>query len=202
MNQRIVKKTAGGLRKVAAATTLAAAFCSAHAANTQDQARTAGYADVASTAAGMAMHAQELNPFGAVASAGLKFVMYRYTQTLPDTKQPVNYAMAASLWSGAAANNLCVIAALATGGAFGPACLAVGVVWGAKTWNDTLPERRMAANCARQRAIEKDPSIPCMYTPPEGGIAMASLPLPVLDPLPPPVVEEALDAPVAIAPQL
>jgi hypothetical protein len=46
-------------------------------------------------------------------------------------------------------------------------------------------------DCWRRRRAENDPTLRCMVTPPEGGPAVATLPPPVLDPLPVTLATEA-----------
>lgn len=155
----------GGLRRLAAGAVLAAAFHSAHANDVRDQAIHAGVADGVSTAMGLAAGAVELNPLGPVLAVGMKFAMFQYAKTLPDTEQPAVYAAAASVWGGAAANNLCVTASIVSGGAFAPACVAVGIAWGLKTWKESERERQFWEGCALLRQYANEPQLACIYTP-------------------------------------
>lgn len=147
----------------------AAALCIALAAHSQDareQAKAAGIADAATTVLGLAAGAVELNPLGPLVSLGLKPLMFQYAERQPELERPAIYAAAASMWSAASANNLCVLASIATGGAFAPACLAVGFLWGVKKWNDTEHERTFWAWCAGVREFANQPDLVCIYVPP------------------------------------
>ena len=157
-----------GLGKLAVAAALAATFCSAQAQDTRGQAVNAAVADGLTTAVGLAAGAAEVNPLGPILAMGMKAVMLRYAEGLPDTQQPAVYAAAASMWSGAAANNLCVTAAILTGGSFAPVCVAVGVAWGMKTWKESEPERQFWEGCAMLRHYANEPAMQCVYTAPEG----------------------------------
>jgi hypothetical protein len=171
-----------GARKLAAlgkftvAAALAAAFCSASAKEAEEQARDAAIADGVSTAVGLAVGATELNPLGPILAFGMKTAVFEYTKTRPDTERPAAYAAAASVWSGAAANNLCVAAAIVTGGTFGPVCIAVGVAWGMKTWKDSEHERLFWEGCAMLREYAGEPTLECIYTPPETQLARQESP--------------------------
>jgi hypothetical protein len=160
--------------KLVAAAVLSASFCAAHAQEAKEQARTAAIADALSTAAGLAAGGVEMNPLGPVLAIGMKTVTFHFASSLPDTQQPAVYAAAAAMWSGAAANNVCVTAALLTGGSFGPACLVLGVAWGVKTWNGSEPERQFWAGCAMLREYAQLPALPCVYTPQEVQLAQAA----------------------------
>lgn len=164
----------GGARKIFMAAILAAALGSAHAGGAQDQAVDGAFADALSTAVGLAAGAAELNPVGPVLAIGMKVVYMRYARDLPDTDQPAAYAMAAAWWQGAAANNLCIAASVLSGGAFAPACIALGVAWGLKTWKDSEPEREFWQGCAMLRAYAHEPQMPCIYTPPGSAVAQAA----------------------------
>lgn len=165
-----------GWRRLGVAAALVAAMGAAHAdggvkEQAREQAKGAILADGLSTAAGLAAGAAEMNPLGPVLSIGVKFAVMEYAKTLPDTEQPAVYAMAASLWSGAAANNVCVTAALLTGGSFAPACIALGVAWGMKAWQESAREREFWEGCALLREYAKDPALACVYTPGENPVA-------------------------------
>ena len=149
-----------------AAAMLAAAAFSANAGSLQEQAVEGAVADGVSTALGIAAGAVELNPLGPLLGVGMKLAMMEYAKGLPETQRPGVYAKAASLWQGAAANNVCVAASLLSGGAFAPACIALGVAWGMKTWNDTEHEREFWASCESQREAAQDPEMVCIYVPP------------------------------------
>ncbi len=155
-----------GLRALVAAAALACALGSAGAEELKDQARHAAFGDGVSTAVGLAVGAAELNPLGPLLSVGMKAVVFEYVESLPDAERPRAYAMAASSWSGATANNLCITASLLTGGGFAPACIALGVAWGMKTWSESEHERQFWEGCALLRIYTGEPQLECVYTPP------------------------------------
>jgi len=156
-----------GLGKLVVTTALAAGFCSVQAQEARTQAGHAAIADGLSTAAGIAAGAVEMNPLGPIMAIGMKVVAMQYVEGLPDVERPKGYATMASVWSGAAANNVCIAASILTGGSFAPACIAIGVAWGMKTWNDTEYERQFWEGCAMLRAYAEMPDLPCIYTPPQ-----------------------------------
>jgi hypothetical protein len=153
-------------------TTLAALLCAAatcaSAQELEQSARSAAVADTASTALCLAAGAVELNPLGPALSLGMKAAYMKYTDTLPEPEKAVALAASSSIWSGAAANNLCVIAAIATGGAFAPACIVVGVAWGLRAWQQTEHERQFwTEGCPMLRAYAEMPDLVCVYTAPQ-----------------------------------
>lgn len=160
--------------RVAAAAALAAASCAAQAQDSRDQAYNGAIADGVTTAVGLAAGAVEVNPLGPLLAIGMKAVTLQYAKTLPDTERPAMYAVAASMWQGAAANNLCVTAAILSGGSFTPVCIAIGVAWGVKTWKDTEHERQFWEGCAMLREYAGEPALECVYTAPEATVAAAS----------------------------
>jgi hypothetical protein len=167
MKQSIIQqRTVACVRRLAAAALASMAFCSAHAQDVSDQAFHAAIADGVSTAAGIAAGAAELNPLGPVLAIGMKAAVFQYAKTLPDVEQPAVYAAAASIWGGAAASNVCVTAAVLTGGSFAPACIALGLAWGVKTWRDSENERLFWEGCAMLRQYANEPDLKCIYTPP------------------------------------
>ena len=159
-------KASAGLRALAIAAALSGLLGSAAAQEQKEQARNAAIGDGVSTAVGLAVGAAELNPLGPIMSVGMKFVVFEYVETLPDTEQPRAYAMANSTWSGAVANNLCVTASLLTGGGFAPACIALGVAWGMKTWQESEHERQFWEGCALLRTYAEQPDLECVYQKP------------------------------------
>lgn len=152
--------------RCAAAATLAVSCGVAQAGNAQDEAFTGAVADGLTTAVGLAAGAAELNPLGPVLAIGMKLALWQYAKGLPDTEQPGTYAAAAALWQGAAANNVCVAASILSGGSFAPACVALGVAWGVKTWKESEPEREFWAGCAMLRQYAQQPDLTCVYTAP------------------------------------
>lgn len=161
------------LAKLAAGALLAAGLCPA-LAQVEQQARTAAIADGVTTAAGLAAGAAEMNPLGPLLSIGMKVVMMQYAKTLPDTERAGAYAAANSLWSGAAANNVCITAAILTGGTFAPACVALGVAWGVHAWQQTEHERLFWEGCAMLRQYAENPELECIYTPPQEPLQAAA----------------------------
>jgi len=161
------RNRSAGLRALAIAAALSGLVGSAGAQHLKDQARNAAIGDGVSTAAGLAAGAAELNPLGPLLSIGMKAVVLEYVATLPEAEQPQAYAMAASSWSGATANNLCITASLLTGGGFAPACLVVGLAWGMKTWQDSEHERQFWEGCALLRTYTAEPDLECVYQPPQ-----------------------------------
>ncbi|MBE7366630.1 hypothetical protein [Ramlibacter pallidus] len=153
-------------RKLALAAALVTACGAASAQSGEEKARNAAIADGLSTLMGLAAGGVEANPIGPVLAIGMKAVALRYAETLPDTERPAVYAAATAMWGGAAANNVCVTAALLTGGSFAPACLALGAVWAMKTWKDTEHERLFWEGCAMLRQYAGEPALQCIYTPP------------------------------------
>jgi hypothetical protein len=155
----------GGLRTLAAAAALFAAIPAVHAQDAREQARNAAVADGVSTAVGLALGAAEMNPMGPVLAVGMKVVALNYVDKLPDVEQPEANAIMASVWSGFSANNVCITAAILTGGSFAPACVALGVGWGVKTWKETEQERQFWEGCAMLRSYSNLPELPCVYMP-------------------------------------
>jgi hypothetical protein len=153
-------------RQLATAILLSAAFGSAHAQNARDQANHAAIADGVTKAVGLAVGAMDLNPVGPVLALGVTAAVFQYAESLPETKRPTAYAAAASVWQGTAANNACLTAAFLTGGSFTPVCVALGIAWAMKTWDDSEHERRFWERCAILREFSGQPDLPCVYTPP------------------------------------
>ena len=131
--------------------------------NAQDAERsnTAALTDLGSTAIGLALGAAEANPIG-VLTIPLKFVLIDRAEKLPDGEKQHAHSVIGSLWHGATVNNVCVIAAIATGGAFAPVCLVAGVVAGSIRWKSTAMEREFWSLCASLRA--EQPALKCEFT--------------------------------------
>jgi hypothetical protein len=126
----------------------------------------------------LALGASEANPLG-VAAIALKVPVLAYIGTLPEEERAYGYALQSSVWGAAAANNICVIAAAATGGAFAPACLLIGLAWGFREWSASAQEREFWDICARMRA--ERPQLTCTYTRPEQPTGFAQLPAKAID---------------------
>jgi hypothetical protein len=154
------------LGKLLAAAVLSATFFSPNVQAAEEEARNAAIADGLSTAVGLAAGAVELNPLGPILGMGMKAALFYYAKSLPDTERPAVYAKATAVWSGAAANNLCITASILTGGSFAPACLVIGAAWAMKTWQDTEHERLFWEGCAMLRQYANEPSLECVYSAP------------------------------------
>jgi hypothetical protein len=170
---------ASASRKLLLAAALSAGWCSAHAQDAEHQARTGAVTDGVSMAVGFAAGVADVNPVVPVLMLGMKAVTFEYTSRLPETERPAAYATAAAVWQGTAVNNVCMTAAVLTGGAFLPACVAAGVAWGMKTWNDSERERRFWEHCAIVREFAQQPDFACVYQPADTELA-GSVDAPVL----------------------
>jgi hypothetical protein len=100
----------------------------------QDQAVAAQVADLGTTGVGLMMGAAEANPLG-VLTIGMKVVAYQKIKAAPPEEQPRLWSAYGAMGWGAAANNLCVIAAIASGGVGAALCPAIGLVAGFGVWN-------------------------------------------------------------------
>lgn len=150
-----------------AALVVSAVLHPARAQQAEEKAREGAIADGLSTAMGLAAHIVDVHPLIPIASIGMKAATFHYAESMPEAEQPATYAFAAATWQGAAANNLCMTAVLLSGGSILPACVALGVAWGLKTWNDSEHERRFWERCAVLREFTDNPKLPCVYKPPE-----------------------------------
>lgn len=147
-------------RKLAWGATLFAAACAAGAQDSKTQARDGAVADGVSSFVGIAAGAP-VNPLLPVVGIAVKAATFRHAESLPEAERPRAYAMAAAGWHGSAAGNLCAAASVLTGGSFLPACIAVGVAWGWKTWNATERERKEAERCAALRTSARKAKARC-----------------------------------------
>ena len=129
-------------------------------AQTAGQSQTDALTDLGSTAIGLALGAAEANHVGLL-TIPLKFVLIDQADKLPDGEKQHAHSVIGSLWHGATVNNLCVVAAIATGGAFAPACLVAGVVAGVHRWQSTSMEREFWALCANLRT--EAPELKCVF---------------------------------------
>jgi hypothetical protein len=160
-----------GFPKLLLAAALAAAAGGAGAQDAEHQARTGAVTDGVSMAVSFAAGVADMNPVVPVLVMGMKAVTFEYTRTLPETERPAAYATAASVWQGTAVNNVCMTAAVLTGGGFLPACVAAGLAWGMKTWNDSERERRFWEHCAIVREFAQQPDFACVYRPADTELA-------------------------------
>jgi hypothetical protein len=152
------------LRGMAVAAAVCATCCPAGAQPAKEQALNAAIADGVSGAAVLATGVISLNPLAPLLSIGMKAATLQYTENLPDHERPAAYASATAMWAGTTANNVCLTAAVLTsGGALLPVCVAVGVAWGMKTWNDSEDERKFWAACSSLRDFAQWPNFECVY---------------------------------------
>jgi hypothetical protein len=136
------------------------AFCLTVHAGPAEQAQQSAAADVVTTGVGLALGAAEANPLG-LALIPLKLIALDYAAGLPDgEKQTAQHALSA-LWTGAASNNLCIIAILVTGGMMAPVCVAIGVVTAAHSWQSGSLERDFWMVCASER--QTNPKLQCNF---------------------------------------
>ena len=125
------------------------------------EAAAAHAADIATTGAGLAMGAAEANPLG-VLLVPAKLIAYQRIKASPEAEQPGLWAAYEAFGWGAAANNLCVIAQIASGG-FAP-CLAIGAAAGAVSWAIDSPRRKRAEfDAACEQAKEQTPDLVCVW---------------------------------------
>lgn len=147
-------------RTVIVAALVAAALCPAQGQEAKSQARTGAVADGVSSAVGIAAGAP-LNPLLPVLGVAFKAATLQHAESLPDTERPRAYALAAAGWQGSAAGNTCAAVSVLSGGSFLPACVAVGVAWGWKTWGASERERMDAERCARLRVSTRKAKLRC-----------------------------------------
>lgn len=120
-------------------------------------------ADVGTTGAGLLLGAAEANPLGLV-TLGIKAVAYQKIKSSPPVEQPRLWGMYGAMGWGAAANNLCVIAAIATGGGAAVLCPLLGLGAGMTSWNAGTEERNRATFAAIcNEAKVKNPALVCIY---------------------------------------
>lgn len=131
-------------------------------ADTAERAQNAAIADVATTGIGLALGAAEANPIG-LATIPLKLVILDYAESLQDGEKQELQSAIASIWGGASANNLCVIAAIATGGTFAPACVLLGLVYGLTQWETSANERLFWKACQLEKERQNNPALKCIY---------------------------------------
>lgn len=147
-------------RKLVLAAALSAAPWLALAQEARDQAHTGAVVDGVSSFVGVAAGAP-LNPLLPVLGVAFKAATLRHAESLPETERPRAYSLAAAGWHGSAAGNVCAALSAISGGSFLPACIAVGVAWGWKTWTATERERQDAERCAALRAAPGKSKLRC-----------------------------------------
>jgi hypothetical protein len=120
-------------------------------------------ADVATTGIGLLLGAAEANPLGLL-TLGVKAMAYQKIKESPPVEQPRMWSMYGALGWGAAANNLCVIAAIATGGTAAIFCPLIGLGAGMGSWNADAKKRdeaTFAAICQEEKVKNRD--LVCIY---------------------------------------
>ena len=133
-----------------------------HSESLQKQAETAAVADGVSTLGGLALGAAEANPLG-LAVFPLKALYMSHIKTMPEDEQADAYAGLQATSSGAAANNLCIIGAILTGGGLAPFCPIIGVAWAMNELSKSAQERELWAICRAERAYWKNPAMTCDF---------------------------------------
>jgi hypothetical protein len=139
-------------RKLILAAALSAAPYAAQAQEAKAQAQAGALADGVSSFVGIAAGAP-VNPLLPVLGVAFKAATFHHAESLPEAERPRAYALAAAGWQGSAAGNACAVVSVISGGSFLPACIALGVGWGWKTWNATERERQEAERCAAPRKL-------------------------------------------------
>jgi len=135
-------------------------LCLSAQAQTAEQ---AAAADVATTGIGLALGAAEMNPVGLL-TLPAKLAMIQHAEGLPTGEREYALSAISSMWTGAAANNLCVVAAILSGGTFAPACLVIGAAVGMQRWDAAADERLFWAICADEKT--RNPRLTCEFTKP------------------------------------
>ena len=129
----------------------------------QQQAVNGQWADVGTTGIGLAMGASEANPLG-ILTLGVKAYAYAQIKEAPLVEQPRMWSAYGAFGWGAAANNVCIIAAIASGGAAAAVCPLIGLAAGVTTWNADEEKRNratFAAICEQER--QTNPTMSCTY---------------------------------------
>jgi hypothetical protein len=133
------------------------------AVNGMDTAVTAAVADGITTGIGLSAGAVEMNPLisptplGVLAMTGLKVGLMKYAETLPEADKRMTLKTGASVWSGAAINNLLVLAAAPT-----PLSIVAGIIVGIATWMHMDSEYQEQDRLAALRAT---PPLPVALAP-------------------------------------
>ena len=137
------------------------AFCLTVHAGPAEQAQQSAAADVVTTGVGLSLGAAEANPLG-LALIPLKLIALDYAGRLPDGEKQTVQSAVGSFWLGAAANNICVIFSILSGGTFAPLCAAAGVAVALQRWNAGADEREFWVLCAKERV--QNPKTTCEFT--------------------------------------
>lgn len=121
-------------------------------------------ADLATTAAGLALGAVETNPLGVLLVVPKVVGFYRI-KAAPVEEQPALWSAYQAFGWGAAANNVCVIAAIASGGPALVPCAVIGAAVGGASWAWDAGRRErdeFDALCDSAKAL--NPATVCKYT--------------------------------------
>jgi hypothetical protein len=125
-------------------------------------------ADVGTTGVGLLLGAAEANPLGLL-TLGVKAVAYEKIKSSSPAEQPRLWGIYGAMGWGAAANNLCVIATIATGGGAAAFCPLLGLGAGLSSWSAGFKERDKATFAAIcKEAQSQNPTLECVYTEPNG----------------------------------
>lgn len=136
------------------------------ATGSEDSAVNSQIADVGSTGVGLLMGAAEANPLGLV-TLGMKAAAYQQIKEAPPVEQPRLWGMYGAFGWGAAANNLCIIGTIASGGALAALCPVLGVATGVGMWNSNQAERdRETFDAICHEAQARNPEMVCTYNEP------------------------------------
>lgn len=139
------------------------ALCLSAHADPSERAQNAAIADVASTGAALALGAAEANPLGLL-SIPMKLAAIKYAEGLDDGDKQTAQSVISSMWRGAAANNVCVIMSIVTGGTFAPVCAIAGFAVAWHEWQSSEIERQFWMVCANEK--QSNPELKCTYTTP------------------------------------
>jgi len=139
------------------------ALCLHAQADTAERAQNAAIADVASTGAALALGAAEANPLGLL-TLPAKLAALKYAESLQDGDKQTAQSVISSMWRGAAANNVCVILSIVTGGTFAPVCAIAGFAVAWHEWQSSEIERQFWMVCANEK--QSNPELKCTYTTP------------------------------------
>jgi hypothetical protein len=129
----------------------------------QQQAVAGHVADVGTTGIGLLLGAAEANPLG-VLTLGMKVLAHEKIRNAPAVEQPRLWSAYGAMGWGATANNVCVIAAIASGGIAGVLCPMIGLATGLGVWSQGAAERdraTFAAICDQART--SNPELVCTY---------------------------------------
>ena len=123
---------------------------SAQAQTMQDKAESSAWIDTAQTIVGVGSGiVAEANPLG-LAALVLKIPALEHCKAQPQYEQPACFASLSVVWSGAVANNWCVLGAIVlSAGALAPLCPLAGIAYGVSEWTRAQPELEFWAICGQ-----------------------------------------------------